>query len=156
MATLTASEARRRLFGLLDDVAESHEPLVITGKRNNGVLVREDDWRVIQETLHLAQIPGMVASIREGLETPPQDMAQVSAGPLDEVSAWGAGRTRSWRASGSTSWASTTSTTTTPSSSGAVVRAPRRQMAAAYDVAARQRGRGPVGDTEGVCAGRWC
>ena len=76
MATVTASEARRRLFGLLDDVAESHEPVVITGKRNNGVLVSEEDWRAIQETLHLAQIPGMVASIREGLETPHDEMAQ--------------------------------------------------------------------------------
>lgn len=76
MATITASEARRRLFGLLDDVAETHEPLVITGKRNNGVLVSEDDRRAIQETLHLAQIPGMVESIRLGLATPHQEMTE--------------------------------------------------------------------------------
>ena len=74
MATVTASEARRTLFGLLDDVAESHEPVLITGKRNNGVLVSEDDWRAIQETLHLAQLPGMVESIREGLATPHEAM----------------------------------------------------------------------------------
>ncbi len=54
MSTITASEARRRLFGLLDAVADNHEPVVITGKRTNGVLVSEDDWRAIQETLHLA------------------------------------------------------------------------------------------------------
>ena len=76
MSTLSASEARRRLFGLLDEVSDSHEPIVITGRRNNGVLVSESDWRAIQETLHLAQIPGMVASIREGLATPHQEMAE--------------------------------------------------------------------------------
>ncbi len=76
MATVTASEARRTLFGLLDDVAESHEPVLITGKRHNGVLVSEDDWRAIQETLHLAQIPGMVESIREGIATPHEAMSE--------------------------------------------------------------------------------
>jgi antitoxin YefM len=67
MAAVTAGEARRTLFGLLDEVAESDEPVLITGKRHNGVLVSEDDWRANQETLHLAQVPGIVESIREGL-----------------------------------------------------------------------------------------
>ena len=74
MSTITAIEARRRLFGLLDDVAESHEPVVITGKRNNGVLVSEGDWKALQETLYLIRIPGMVKSIRTGLATPHQEM----------------------------------------------------------------------------------
>ncbi len=74
--TITASEARCRVFGLLDDVAESHEPVVITGKRNNGVLVSEGDWKALQETLHLIRIPGMVKSIRTGLSTPHQEMAE--------------------------------------------------------------------------------
>jgi len=76
MSTVTASEARRRLFGLLDAVADSHDPVVITGKRNNGVLVSLDDWRAIQESLHLAQIPGMVKSIREGMATPHKKMVK--------------------------------------------------------------------------------
>ena len=76
MSTVTASEARRRLFGLLDEMAESHEPVVITGKRHNGVLVNEDDWKAIQETLHLAQLPGMVDSIREGMATAHEDMVE--------------------------------------------------------------------------------
>ena len=76
MSTVTASEARRRLFGLLDDVAESHEPVVIMGKRHSAVLVSEDDWKAIQATLQLAQVPGMVESIREGMATPHQDMAE--------------------------------------------------------------------------------
>ncbi len=70
MTTLSASKARTKLYKLLDDAAASHEPIQITGKRNNGVLVSESDWRAIQETLHLLSIPGMRQSIREGLKTP--------------------------------------------------------------------------------------
>lgn len=70
MTTITATEARRRLYALLDEVAESHRPVQITGKRGDAVLVSEEDWRAIQETLHLHSIPGMTESIREGLRTP--------------------------------------------------------------------------------------
>ena len=42
----------------------------ITGKRGNAVLVSEDDWRAVQETLYLVSIPGMRESILEGLATP--------------------------------------------------------------------------------------
>ena len=70
MTTITASEARARLYGLLDETAESHEPIQIRGKRNSAVLVSEDDWRAISETLHLVSIPGTAASIRRGLKTP--------------------------------------------------------------------------------------
>jgi len=67
---MTATEARRRLYALLDAVADSHEPIQIAGKRNAAVLVSEADWRAIQETLYLISIPGMRASIRRGLKTP--------------------------------------------------------------------------------------
>jgi antitoxin YefM len=70
MTTLSASEARAKLYKLLDEAASSHEPIQITGKRNNAVLVSEDDWRSIQETLYLLSIPGMRESIRKGMETP--------------------------------------------------------------------------------------
>ena len=70
MATLTASEARAQLYRLIDQVAESHEPTLISGKRNNAVLLSEEDWRSIQETLHLLSVPGMRESIHEGMETP--------------------------------------------------------------------------------------
>lgn len=76
MSQMSASEARKQLYRLLDDVGTSHRPVLITGKRSNAVLVSEEDWRAIQETLHLAQIPGMVESIREGMETPHGEMAQ--------------------------------------------------------------------------------
>lgn len=70
MTTLTATEARKQLYTLLDDVSETHSPVQISGKRNSAVLVAEDDWRAIQETLHLNAIPGMRDSITEGLNTP--------------------------------------------------------------------------------------
>ena len=70
MTTLTASKARVRLYRLLDAAAVSHEPVQITGRRHNAVLVSEGDWRAIQETLHLVSIPGMRDSIRRGLKTP--------------------------------------------------------------------------------------
>lgn len=70
MTALTVSQARSSLYKLLDQVARMGEPILITGKRHNGYLISEDDWRSIQETLYLLSIPGMRASIRKGLKTP--------------------------------------------------------------------------------------
>ena len=69
MTTLSASEARKRLYHLVDEVKETHEPVQIVGKRSSAVLVSAEDWRAIQETLYLTSIPGMRESIREGLST---------------------------------------------------------------------------------------
>lgn len=69
MPTLTATEARKRLYSLVDEVKESHEPIQIVGKRSSAVLISEEDWRAIQETLFLTSIPGMRESIQEGLDT---------------------------------------------------------------------------------------
>ncbi|KAA8977830.1 type II toxin-antitoxin system Phd/YefM family antitoxin [Halospina sp. K52047b] len=70
MSDITATEARSNLYRLIDETAESHQPVVITGKRNNAVLVSEEDWAAIQETLFLLSVPGMRESIREGMDTP--------------------------------------------------------------------------------------
>lgn len=70
MSSRTASQARTELYNLLDEVAESHAPVLITGKRNNGVLIGEEDWKSIQETLYFTSIPGMRESIVKGLKTP--------------------------------------------------------------------------------------
>lgn len=69
MAPLTASEARANLYRLIDETASSHQPLLISGKRNSAVLVSQEDWAAIQETLFLLSVPGMRESIREGLAT---------------------------------------------------------------------------------------
>lgn len=70
MAGITATEARSKLYRLIDETAESHQPIVITGKRNKAVLVGEEDWAAIQETLFLLSVPGMRESIREGMAIP--------------------------------------------------------------------------------------
>jgi antitoxin YefM len=70
MRSLPVTKARSKLYELLDEAAESHEPIQITGKRSNAVLVSEEDWRSIQETLYLVSIPGMRESIRKGLAEP--------------------------------------------------------------------------------------
>ena len=73
MTTLNVTAARRQLVRLLAEVAESHEPVIITGRRANAVLISEDDWHAIQETMYLLGVPGMRESIVEG-----------NAAPLDE------------------------------------------------------------------------
>jgi PHD/YefM family antitoxin component YafN of YafNO toxin-antitoxin module len=73
MTTFTATEARKQLYTLLDDVSVSHSPIQIAGKRHSAILIAEEDWSDIQETLHLGSIQGMRASIIDGLNTPVEE-----------------------------------------------------------------------------------
>ena len=75
MATLNATEARANLYKLIDDTVASHVPVIITGKRGNAVLLAEEDWNAINETLHLLSVPGMRESIVEGMQEPLDDCA---------------------------------------------------------------------------------
>ena len=70
MKTVLATEARKNLYRLLDEVAVTSAPVQITGRRASAVLVSEDDWRALEETVYLMSIPGMAESIREGMATP--------------------------------------------------------------------------------------
>ncbi len=76
MTSFSASEARKRLYNLVDDVKETHEPVQIIGRRNTAILIAEEDWRAIQETLYLVSIPGMRESIIEGLKTPVEETSE--------------------------------------------------------------------------------
>lgn len=76
MTAITASEARANLYRLIDEAASSHQPLLISGKRNKAVLISEEDWEAIQETLFLLSVPGMRESMREGMETPIDECAE--------------------------------------------------------------------------------
>jgi prevent-host-death family protein len=78
MTTVSATEARKRLYALIDEVGQSHEPVQITSKRGNAVLLSEADWRAIQETLHLVSIPGMRESILVGMAT---DVSELNSEP---------------------------------------------------------------------------
>jgi antitoxin YefM len=75
MNILNVTEARAKLYTLIDETAASHQPVMITGKRGNAVLVSEDDWNAISETLYLLSVPGMRQSIKEGIE---QDVSECS------------------------------------------------------------------------------
>ena len=76
MATLSVSEARAKLYGLVDEVSTAHKPIIIKGKRASAVLVSEEDWDAIQETLYLLSIPGMKESIKKGMETPVDECSE--------------------------------------------------------------------------------
>jgi antitoxin YefM len=76
MSAITASEARANLYRLIDEVASSHLPLLISGKRNKAVLISEEDWEAIQETLFLLSVPGMRESIREGMASPVDECSE--------------------------------------------------------------------------------
>ena len=76
MKTIAAAQARSMLNQLIDDVQESREPIEITGKRNNAILISNENWRAIQETLYLLSIPGMRESIRDGLNTPVEECSE--------------------------------------------------------------------------------
>jgi len=69
MTTLNATEARSKLYNLIDETSKTHQPILITGKRGNAVLLAEEDWNSINETLFLLSVPGMRESIKEGMDT---------------------------------------------------------------------------------------
>jgi prevent-host-death family protein len=77
MPTFTATEARANLYRLIDQTAESHQPVVITGKHSSAVLVSTEDWLAIQETLHLLAVPGMRESIKKGMAEPLAKSARI-------------------------------------------------------------------------------
>ena len=73
MTTFNATEARSNLYKLIDETAISHQPIVIKGKRSNAILISEEDWNSINETLYLVSIPGMRESIIEGMQSDVDD-----------------------------------------------------------------------------------
>jgi prevent-host-death family protein len=76
MTILNATEARSKLYSLIDEATDSHQPILIKGKRGNAVLISEEDWNAISETLNLLAIPGMRESIQEGMKTPASECAR--------------------------------------------------------------------------------
>lgn len=80
MDAISATDARAKLYRLIDEAAAAHEPILITGPRNNAVLVSEKDWNAIQETLHLLSVPGMRESIVEGGKEPVSECK-----PLEDI-----------------------------------------------------------------------
>lgn len=76
MSHHSINDAKENLQQLVEQVVESHQPIVITGERKNAILLSEDDWSSIQETLYLLSMPGMRESIRAGLATPIEECSE--------------------------------------------------------------------------------
>ncbi len=70
MTSINVTSARKNLYSIISNVNSSHNPIHIAGKKGSAVLLSEDDWNSISETLHLSSIPGMVDSIKKGLSEP--------------------------------------------------------------------------------------
>ncbi|ADK81315.1 type II toxin-antitoxin system Phd/YefM family antitoxin [Sediminispirochaeta smaragdinae] len=75
MSSINVTNARKDLYNLVQRVNSTHEPVEITGKESNAILIGEEDWRSIQETLFLSSIPGMRESIIEGMNTSVDDLS---------------------------------------------------------------------------------
>lgn len=76
MQSISISNARANLYNIVNSVEENHNPLLIIGKHNNAVLISEEDWNAIQETLYLLSIPGMKESLLKGKNTPPNECSK--------------------------------------------------------------------------------
>jgi len=73
---IPVSQARANIYNLIVETAQTHEPILITGKKNNAVMISQEDWNAIAETLYLNAIPGMAASIRETMNTPDSEYSE--------------------------------------------------------------------------------
>ncbi len=76
MRIISSTKARANLYKLLDEASVNNEPIQITGKRSNAILISEDDWNSIQETLYLLSIPGMRESIIDGMNKNLEDCSE--------------------------------------------------------------------------------
>ena len=76
MVTINVTNARKNLYQLVDSINDSHEPVIITGKNNSAVLISEEDWKSIEETLYLSSIPGIRESIVAGLREPLENCSE--------------------------------------------------------------------------------
>lgn len=73
---MTVSQARANIYKIMDETAQTHQPIMITGKRNNVVMLSEEDWNAIEETLFLNSIPGMATSIKEAMDAPNSEFSE--------------------------------------------------------------------------------
>ncbi len=73
---MTVSQARTNIYKIMDETAQTHQPIMITGKRNNVVMLSEDDWNAIEETLFLNSIPDMASSIKEAMDAPNSEFSE--------------------------------------------------------------------------------
>ncbi len=73
---MTVSQARANIYKIMDETAQTHQPITITGKRNNVVMLSQEDWNAIEETLYLNSIPDMTSSIKEAMDAPNSEFSE--------------------------------------------------------------------------------
>jgi len=73
---MTASQARTNIYKIMDETSQTHQPIMITGKRNNVVMISEEDWNAIEETLYLNSVTGMADSIKEAMDAPDSEFSE--------------------------------------------------------------------------------
>ncbi len=73
---MTVSQARTNIYKIMDETAQTHQPIMITGKRNNVVMISEEDWNAIEETLYLNSVTGMADSIKEAMDAPDSEFSK--------------------------------------------------------------------------------
>ncbi len=73
---IPVSQARANIYSLMDETSQTHEPILITGKRGNVVMLSQEDWNAIEETLYLNSIPGMTTSIKEMMNAPDSEFSE--------------------------------------------------------------------------------
>lgn len=65
---ISDSQIREDIYNIMDEIAQTHEPILITGKRNNVIILSQEVWNAIEETLYLNSIPNMTSSIQESMK----------------------------------------------------------------------------------------
>jgi prevent-host-death family protein len=73
---MSVSQVRADIYNVMDETAQTHEPILITGKRNNVVMLSQEDWNAIEETLYLNNIPNMVSSIQDSMDAPDSEFSE--------------------------------------------------------------------------------
>jgi antitoxin YefM len=73
---MTVSQARINIYKIMDETSQTHQPIMITGKRNNVVMISEEDWNAIEETLYLNSVTGMADSIKEAMDAPDSEFSE--------------------------------------------------------------------------------
>ncbi len=70
MTTTTITNFRKNIYSLVENTVKYNEPVNITTKEGNAVMISEDEYNGLIETLYLTSIPGMREKLTEGLNTP--------------------------------------------------------------------------------------
>ena len=73
---MTVSQARTNIYKIMDETSQTHQPIMITGKRNNVVMLSEEDWNAKEETLYLNSVTGMADSIKEAMDAPDSEFSE--------------------------------------------------------------------------------